>query len=712
MKIRFLFLALVLIIVICGLESGILHFLVRTETLSEYISSKWIYRELFLLGDVMLVVIIALLFFYRAFTRQQKTLNALSMAHKKLKLREDQLRKINAELTASHAALFDSSNRFQKMTNNIPGAISQFSLSPDGTKAFPFFSEKCFDLLGITAEAIQRDPEVVFGFIHPDDRAACYATIDESARTLKTWHWEGRFLVCGTMKWLKGVAQPERQPDGSILWDGLMMDVTDIKRAEQALQQSNQMLQLVLDTIPSAVFWKDRDLVYLGCNRVVLEDAGVTAMDAIVRKTDLDLVWREKAPGYQADDRMVMETNMPKLGYEEPFIKADHSLYWLRTSKVPMRDTEGKVIGVLGTYEDITERKKIELALQESEERFQQVANCVHEWIWEVNVDGLYTYSNAVVETILGYKPEDIVGKKHFYDFFTPEVKEQIKQTAFEGFVKKEAFRRVINPNVHKNGKIVIMETSGVPMLDKKGNLLGYRGLDADITERNQAEDKIRKSLQEKEVLLKEIHHRVKNNLQVVSSLLNIQSKYVADPRDIHLFKESQMRMRTMALIHEKLYQSIDLAQTHFAEYLRLLIRELQRSYQLHDVQIHVDVEDHIRLSIDMAIPCALIIHELVSNALKYAFAFPAGATDDVEIRRHEHDEIRVVFHDNPNDGFLLAVSDNGVGFPEAIDFRNTSSLGLQLVITFVKQLGGTISLDDVKPGTIFTIRFAGDNQN
>lgn len=139
---------------------------------------------------------------------------------------------------------------------------------------------------------------------------------------------------------------------------------------------------------------------------------------------------------------------------------------------------------------EIVERQKAENSLRKSEERFKQVAESADAWIWEVNAEGLYTYSSHVAEKVLGYKPEEIVGKKYFYDFFTPEVKEEFKKAAFETFNKKERFSGFVNPNIHKNGSTVILETTGTPILDDKRNLCGYRGADVDITERNKAQQR------------------------------------------------------------------------------------------------------------------------------------------------------------------------------------------------------------------------------
>jgi PAS domain S-box-containing protein len=159
-----------------------------------------------------------------------------------------------------------------------------------------------------------------------------------------------------------------------------------------------------------------------------------------------------------------------------------------------MHDNDGKTQGIIYIAQDITERRRAEEELRKSEERFRQIAESTGEWIWEVDADGLYTYSNPVIEKILGYKPQEIIGKQHFYDLFVPDVRDELKKAAFETLARKESFRGFVNPNIHKNGNIVILETGGLPILDERGNLLGYRGADTDITEQRLAKEALRES--------------------------------------------------------------------------------------------------------------------------------------------------------------------------------------------------------------------------
>jgi two-component sensor histidine kinase len=202
-------------------------------------------------------------------------------------------------------------------------------------------------------------------------------------------------------------------------------------------------------------------------------------------------------------------------------------------------------------------------------------------------------------------------------------------------------------------------------------------------------------SLQEKEVLLREIHHRVKNNLQVISSLLSLQSDHVTDERAVEVFQDGQNRIRSMALVHEKLYQSENLAWVDFAEYIVSLSRYLFRAYRNHAARVRLDIDtEDVLLDVDSALTCGLIVNELVSNALKHAFPVDREG------------EIRVQLHTDGDRHVVLRVGDNGIGLSHDLDVGQTESLGLRLVNILVEQLDGTIALHATS-GTAFEIRFA-----
>jgi PAS domain S-box-containing protein len=254
-----------------------------------------------------------------------------------------------------------------------------------------------------------------------------------------------------------------------------------------------------------------------------------------------------------------------------------------------------------------------------------------------------------------------------------------------------------------KNGELMWANLTVTVLREQEGLPRFTLAMIEDITERKQAEELIQASLLEKETLLKEIHHRVKNNLQIISSLLRLQSRQIQDQQTLELFKESQNRVQAMALIHEKLYQSSNLAQIDFQEYITTLVEHLCRSYDIHQpaITIKINVEP-VPLPIDTAIPCGLIINELVSNSLKYAFPGNQGGEICLKLQFGASSCNAPV----DTEQFILTVRDNGIGLPENLDFRNTSSLGLQLVCRLAKQIRGSLELNR-RQGTEFNLVFA-----
>jgi len=215
-----------------------------------------------------------------------------------------------------------------------------------------------------------------------------------------------------------------------------------------------------------------------------------------------------------------------------------------------------------------------------------------------------------------------------------------------------------------------------------RGDLKARILLIQDITDRKQAEDKILVSLKEKEVLLKEVHHRVKNNLQIISALLYLQSSYITDEGILEIFRDSENRIKSMALVHENLYRSKDLDRVDFNEYINQLVIYLSQSYGGLASKINFKVNsENVYLNINTAIPCGMIVNELVSNSFKHAF--PDGRSGEVYIELSSNDE-----------GYRLVVSDNGIGFNGDLNIKDSKSLGFRLIDTLVKQIDGKLSFE------------------
>jgi PAS domain S-box-containing protein len=298
---------------------------------------------------------------------------------------------------------------------------------------------------------------------------------------------------------------------------------------------------------------------------------------------------------------------------------------------------------------------------------------------------------NTEFERSTGLYKEEIENKKNLLDFVVKDQLAEInKHLNLEEFKEK---------NTLKNYEIQLM--------DKKGEIRDYLATIGfipgtknslisliDVTEHKKAENQVKASLKEKEILLREIHHRVKNNLQVISTLLFLQSGEITDPEIIENYRESENRIQSIALIHEKMYQSTDLSSIDFTSYINSLIDDISHSYDTgqKDIKIQIDT-GHFYLSIETVQPLGLIINELISNSLKYAFK---GRNNGI---------ITISLEELDSKYFKLTVSDNGIGLPEDLDFENSQTLGLLLVNNLVEQLEGTIRLIK-NDGTIFEIIF------
>ena len=319
---------------------------------------------------------------------------------------------------------------------------------------------------------------------------------------------------------------------------------------------------------------------------------------------------------------------------------------------------------------EVKERKQAEEALRKEKDRAQNYLDIAGVIFVAIKSDGEVTLINKKGCEILGYDESEIIGKNWFENFLPERIRTEITPVSKKLLSDEiEAAEYYENPILTSRGQERLIAWHNSALRDDGGNIIGHLSSGEDISERRLAEDQIKASLDEKEVLLKEIHHRVKNNMQVITSLLSLQSDIIKDQQHADMFRESQERIRAMALIHEKLYRFRDLARVDFNEYIKSLVNGLFRSHGIDTGRIvmKVKVED-VSLGIDHAIPCGLVINELVSNALKYAFPEDRKGEISVTLRSISEDEIE------------LRVSDDGVGIPEDMDIGSTDSLGLEWV--------------------------------
>ena len=336
--------------------------------------------------------------------------------------------------------------------------------------------------------------------------------------------------------------------------------------------------------------------------------------------------------------------------------------------------------------------------LEQLSRQNQLILNSAGEGICGMDLKGNTTFINPAAAKILRGQIEEFIGKPlHEILRFSNSKDDTLSREEhplYAAFRKKDVHHMSEKVFLRKDETSFPVEYISTPIRNENNELEGAVFTFRDITERKQAEEQIKSSLAEKEVLLKEIHHRVKNNLQIISSLLNLQADFVTDQLMLDMLKESQNRVKSMALIHEKLYQSKDLSQIDFGEYIRNLTNYLMRSYTVdtNAIKLYIDVTQ-IELSVNAAVPCGLLINELISNSFKHAF--PKGRKGSIDIELF-----------SANDGqIVLVVKDSGVGLPQNFDIKKAKSLGLQLVNTLSQQLKGKMKLSN-NAGTEFRLTF------
>jgi PAS domain S-box-containing protein len=474
----------------------------------------------------------------------------------------------------------------------------------------------------------------------------------------------------------------------------LRQEKAEHKRMEEVLETYESMVESAHD----AIFFKDLDSRYVMANAKTIEVFGLSREEVIGNNDHELMTNQEEAKKNIEDDQLVFKTKKPT-EVTKHMTGADGKEYWFRAIKVPQFDRKGNIIGLVGIARDITERKRAEEELEESKELYRALveagANIGEGIILSQNTDKVeaaHLFANQEWVQMTGYSVEEL-REISYLALIHPRHRDAVANRVrrrFQGELLPGPWEVSI---IAKDGTELPVEATATPIT--------YQGRPAvvayirDISERKRAEEKLKASLEEKEVLLKEIHHRVKNNLQVISSLLKLQSGYIEEERYAGMFKESQDRVKSMALVHEKLYQSEDLARIDFAGYIESVVQELRRSYGSERAGIGIKTEvENIKLGVDYAIPCGLMVNELVSNCLKHAF--PGG----------KRGEVRIAMRQVGRDGIELEVSDNGAGLPGSVEVRNAKSLGLRLVSILAEdQLRGEMELDRTK-GTKVRIKF------
>lgn len=484
-----------------------------------------------------------------------------------------------------------------------------------------------------------------------------------------------------------------RLSDGTQI--GIGIDITQRRQAEEALKMIEYEKGLILDSMSEIViYYSCTNLKIEWTNRAAGESVGLSP-NKLVGKHCYEIWHNRNEPCDGCPVVKSFETGKPE---EDERNTPDGRKWYVRS--YPVISAKGAIEGIVEVVQNITERKRAEKVLRESKEFSSSLLNNAPNPILVINQDTSLRYVNTTLEKLTGFSSAELIGRKAPYPWWTEETLQKTSKDLEKAM--REGAKRLEELFQKKNGERFWVEITSVPVR-MDGDFKYYLANWVDITERKRAEEQIKASLREKEVLLQEIHHRVKNNLQVISSLLNRKSKAIKYKKDAEVFRECQNFVGVMSIVHEKLYQNKNLASINFKDYIATVARELVRAYyptKPDKVALKFELED-VSLGIDSAIPLGLVFNELITNSLKHAF--PKSKKGEIRVSLHVRDEHEIE----------LVVSDNGIGIPKDLDYRTDETYGLYLVTGLVeKQLQGKIEISGkpVVAGTEVKITFQEDN--
>jgi PAS domain S-box-containing protein len=395
------------------------------------------------------------------------------------------LRQRNAELEAQVAEYRQVEARFRLLVENSTNLISCHT--PEGV--YLYASPACRPLLGYDPEDLVG--HLAYEFFHPDDRAviaASHTTILEQPMVSTVSYRIRR--KDGTYIWFETTSHAIRaeQTDDIVEIHTASRDITERKQMDAALRASRAILKQILDTVPQSIFWKDKDSVFLGCNQVFATAAGISAPEDIIGKTDFDLPWpRHEAEAYRADDALVIASQTPRRHIIEPLQQADGVRLWIDTTKLPLVDSHGDVYGVLGVYEDITERKRIEEALRESEARYRAVIESQIDLISRYRPDTTLTFVNDAYCQFYGKTREELIGHSYLF-MIAPEFRDLVRQET-ENLAKNP--RPIVGEylNYRHDGKACWIQLVVHCISDEKGRVVELQAVGRDVTDRKRAEE-------------------------------------------------------------------------------------------------------------------------------------------------------------------------------------------------------------------------------
>lgn len=533
-----------------------------------------------------------------------------------------------------------------------------------------------------------------FTFIHLNDRETALEIFNEALALKKADASKSIRLICkdGQIKWVEHrvslLVDDEANSKNLLV---MAQDITEEKLAREKLTKSEERYRRIADGLSDYLYTvkvKEGKAIATIHNDACYEITGYTPDEF---END-QYLWINMIP---PEERYIVAGKFINIleGNDQPPIEhqiicKNGEVRWVIDTTIPKYDSSGILISYDGVIKDITERKLAEAALKESEGKYRLLTENIKDVIWTMDTASLrFIYMSPSIKQLRGYTPEEVMNEQ-VEKAIIPEqraylrnlIDEKINAFLNEKLEKSEYFTEEIYQPC-KDGSIIITEVVSQLWRNPQTGCIEIHGVTRDITERKQAEDQVKNLLKEKELILKEVHHRIKNNMSIIRNLLALQAENLKEPSAVAALRDAETRIYSMMVLYDKLYQSAEYNEISVKEYIPNLVFEIVNNFPKNcNIKIENEVEDYIIDAKKMS-TIGIIINELITNILKYAFT---GKTEGL---------IKIISSVKGNN-VILKIQDNGNGLPESVDFENTEGFGLMLVGILTEQLDGKIHIE------------------
>jgi PAS domain S-box-containing protein len=632
--------------------------------------------------------------------------------------------------------LLTSENKYRTLTEASTDSIFLF----DKNLHYVYLNSQALKMVGLKPdEIIGKGLEVAF----PSELVKYMKTnVKNVFKSGEPFSEEHKYVLSSGERWLNTSLIPIKEDDITNFVLGISRDITEYKLFQVESKEREEELRLLTEKMTDVIFQIDSDCIITYVSPSLKQLSGYNPRE-IIKKRIENFIHPEDVDQV-LDILRKLPDNKKSVNIEYRIKRSDGINLWVESSCNAIYDVDGTFKSIVLVTRNINKRKNTEEQIKIKNQTLQGINKIFEESLISEDEHEVSKSSLNVCKEITNSKfgwilelnskggLNTLSGSDHGWgEYFITEKKNGVlpngtKEHGLFGKVIRDGRSFFTNDPHHHESSVRtspshprITSFLGVP-LEQGGKVIGaiclankedgYNLKDQEIMEklsvaiseslmRKRAESSLITALKDKDLLIKEIHHRVKNNLMVISSLLNLQSRYIKDKEALGLFRESQSRAKSMALIHERLYKSEDFKTINFGDYITNLADILYNTYMTDKNRVKLDLQmenmDDLKVDINNAIPLGLIVNELLSNAMKHAFPKDMSGMIIVDFSKED-------------DQFELVVSDNGIGFPQELDYKNTESLGLQVVNTLTNQIGGKITME-VDNGTTFTIKFKED---